>query len=168
MDISSISAALTSLNAAKDIAKALLELKSLGEVQSKVIDLQNQILAAQGSALEAQGEQFEVKKKLTELEQEIARLRAWEKERARYTLIELSPGVFVQSVKDDARENEPKHWLCCNCFNEGEKSILQFLYESGNSRRYKCHRCASEITVKNTNSSPSSPRSGTGGSWMTA
>jgi hypothetical protein len=119
--------------------------------------------------LDAQAEQFDLKKKIAELEQELGRFRLWETERARYALIELSPGVFVRSVKDDARGNEPQHWLCCNCFDEGKKSILQFAYGAGERKGYTCHRCNSTIITRQ--HSPSGPAGSTArgpGSWMTS
>ena len=53
VDIASISAAVTGLKTATDIAKGIAELGSVAEVQSKVIELQTVILAAQSSAMAA-------------------------------------------------------------------------------------------------------------------
>ncbi len=170
MDIGSISVALSSLKAARDISQAMLELKSTADIQLKVIELQGQILTAQNSALNAQSEQYELKKKLSEAEAELVRLLQWETEKQRYSLLEISPGVFSYGLKEESRGTEPGHWLCANCFNKGAKSILQFTSETstGKLKRYKCHNCNSEIMIANANWSPppSSPRRGGPQGWM--
>ena len=74
MDISAISAAVTSLKTAKDIAQGLLALKSLSEVQGKVIELQSAILDAQGKALDAQAGLVELQDQLKAANQRIAEL----------------------------------------------------------------------------------------------
>lgn len=144
----------------------MLELKSLSDVQTKVLDLQGQILAAQGSALDAQAEHLDLKNKLAELEQLLRQLRYWEEEKLRYSLSEVSPGVFVRAVKDEFRDGDPLHWLCCNCFDRGEKAILQFAFEGNSARVYKCHRCESEIAVNSNRVLP--PSRSTGDSWKTS
>lgn len=57
MDMGLIAGTITSLRFAGDIAKSFLSLKSMSEVQSKVIELQNAILSAQGNAMEANSQQ---------------------------------------------------------------------------------------------------------------
>lgn len=165
MDIGSIGAAINSLKAAKDIAQAMLELKVSADVQAKVIELQNRILEAQSRALDGQTEHFELSKKLAEVEAELARLKAWHDEQSRYALREVSPSVFVREILESMRNGEPQHWLCCNCFDKGEKSILQFAFDSGPAKSYKCHRCGSEIRVENSGWRPPN-RGNRGGSWM--
>uniref|UniRef100_UPI001CA9182A hypothetical protein n=1 Tax=Pseudomonas viridiflava TaxID=33069 RepID=UPI001CA9182A len=56
MDISTVSAAVSSLKIAKDIAQGMLHLSNMAEVQSKVIALLSAILDAQGKALDAQAD----------------------------------------------------------------------------------------------------------------
>src|SRR5215467_12644303 len=71
MDIASITATLASLKAAKEIGQGLLELKSVTDIQTKVIELQNLILAAQSSALDARGECIDLVEKNAELQQKL-------------------------------------------------------------------------------------------------
>ena len=82
MNIGSISATITGLKGAQDIAQAMLALKSISEIQGKVIDLQTQILSAQSSARDAQSEQFELRRKLDEFEKEISDLKGWTEQRS--------------------------------------------------------------------------------------
>ena len=74
MDIGTISAAVSSLKAAKDIAQSMLHLSNMAEVQSKVIELQSVILDAQGKALDAQADLVSINQQLENAKNEIAAL----------------------------------------------------------------------------------------------
>jgi len=74
MDIATISAAVSSLKAAKDIAKSMLHLSNMAEVQGKVIELQSAILDAQGKALDAQAELVSLNQQLAEANDKVAAL----------------------------------------------------------------------------------------------
>ncbi len=60
MDLGSISAAITGLKTATDIAKHLNQIDRGVEVNSKVIELQQVILSLQGNLLQFQGEYAEL------------------------------------------------------------------------------------------------------------
>jgi Zn finger protein HypA/HybF involved in hydrogenase expression len=140
-DMGSISAAISSLKTAADLAKGFFDLKEAAAVQGKVIELQRVILNAQSSALEGQSDQQKLHDRIRELETELAKLEGWEKEKGRYVLRKLPPGVYVYSLKKEAADREPPHHLCAKCFNNGKKAILQ---ESGIDYM-KCHECGSEF-----------------------
>ncbi|WP_369941699.1 hypothetical protein [Xanthomonas medicagonis] len=76
MDISTISAAVSSLKVAKDIAQGMLHLSNIAEVQSKVIELQSAILDAQGKALDAQADLVSISQELAAAKSEIAALNS--------------------------------------------------------------------------------------------
>jgi hypothetical protein len=140
-DMSSIAAAIGSLKTAADITKGFLDLKEAAAVQGKIIELQGIILSAQSSALAGQSEQLTLLERIRELEGKLAKLEAGEKEKERYELKKLPPGVYVYSLKQDMARGEPAHRLCAKCFQNGKKAILQ---ESG-SDYMKCHECGSEF-----------------------
>lgn len=146
--ITSISTAVSSLKAVKDIAQGMIELKSLADVQTKVIELQNQILLAQSSALDAKAEYSALLDRVETLQKEIARLKAWEQERANYVLKEVSQGNFAYVLKDDTKTEEPQHWLCCQCFNDGYKSVIQFSGHKEFHKVFLCNRCKSTLLVR--------------------
>jgi rubrerythrin len=148
MDIGSITSAINSLKVAKDIAQALLELKSLGDVQAKVIDLQAQILSAQSSALDAQSEQFELRKRIAEIEKQLSELQVLAAERQRYELKVVAPERYAYVLKAEHRGAEPEHWLCANCFDRGEKSIMQLGPHSQYGKQYQCPRCNHTIAIE--------------------
>ncbi len=145
MDMTSISAALSGLKNLKELVQDLLKLKFSAEVQVKVIELQSQILSAQSSALDAQAEQAENEKQLESLNRELTRLKAWEEERAHYVLKEVGTGAFAYVQKEGLGSDEPNHWLCCQCYQDGFKSILQYAGYNKGHRVYLCNRCKSSV-----------------------
>lgn len=124
VDIPSISAAIMGLRTAAEIARAMKSLHDLADVQSKVIDLQSAILDAQTSALAAQSDQFTMMQRLRELEEEVRQVRAWEETKQRYKLITPWPGCHVYALKAVHMNNDPPHWICPQCYEDGKKSLL--------------------------------------------
>ncbi len=146
--ITSISAAINSLKAMKDIVQGMIEIKSLTDVQTKIIELQNQILLAQGNALDAKAEYSTLLDQVEALQKELARLKAWEQERTNYVLKEVSQGNFAYVLKDGTKTEEPKHWLCCQCFNDGYKSVVQFSGHKEFHKVFLCNRCKSTLLTR--------------------
>ena len=145
MDLALIQGAIGSLQAAGTIAKGLLNLKSLADVQGKVIELQSAILAAQRSALSAQAEQSAMIQQVANLEKEVARMKAWEETKQRYQLISAWDGGFVYALKQPLGEaTEPPHWICAKCYEDGRKSVLQSSYNFGavGDTEYICPACS--------------------------
>lgn len=144
---SEISTIMTSLRSAKDILEAMSNLRDAATLQSKVVELQGKILDAQGAAFSAQDARTALVQRVGELESEVARLEAWEREKQRYDLTEIRPGVFAYAVKDGMRGPEPAHHVCARCYEDGKKSILQMERRAGAVDVMVCHRCGSELTV---------------------
>lgn len=126
VDIQSISAALSSLKAAGEIASALKDVRDATLVQGKVFDLQREILAAQQAAIGAQLGQTELLERIRQLEREKAELDGWQHEKDRYHLVDFGSGTFAYAVKEECRNGEPPHKLCPACFQKKQKSILQY------------------------------------------
>ena len=139
--------AILSLKTASDIAKGFLHLKSLAEVQGKVIDLQEAILSAQSSALAAQSEQFTMIEHVRDLEEEIARMKAWEGEKQRYQLMHPWKGVafVVYALKESSKGSEPPHWICTKCYDDGRRTILQSNFNRNGFWLLVCPTCKAEI-----------------------
>jgi len=66
---------MSSLGAASNIAKSMLELRDFQQLNSKVIELQQVIISAQQQVLSGQGEQTTLAAKIQELENECVRLK---------------------------------------------------------------------------------------------
>ena len=144
-DIALIQSAITGLKTAGDIAKSFLELKSIADVQGKVIELQSAILAAQGSALAAQSDQSSMAQRIRELEEEVARVREWEEQKQRYTLHKFPSGAFAYGLKPESANGEPMHYVCAKCLNRGRKTILQESKSGDYGTAMACHECKVNI-----------------------
>lgn len=143
--ITEFSALLTSLKSAKDIAEAMVSLRDTAAFQGKVIEFQNAIMDAQERVLAAQNERSSLVEKVAQLEQEVARLKAWGSEKQNYHLQRVYPGSFAYALKPDAKSTEPPHWLCANCYGNGQKGILQSKGLRGRDQFWGCPICNNEI-----------------------
>jgi len=149
VDMMTLQGAITSLKTAADIAKGIFDLKSMADVQGKVIELQSTILTAQSSALAAQSEQSVMVQRIRDLEEEIAHIKAWEETKQRYQLISPWKGCHVYALKESSKGPEPPHWICTQCYEDGKKPIFQNAqrYEHRIFRTIKCSRCNLEIDI---------------------
>lgn len=153
-DLSAISALVSSFKAASDITRGFMDLKTMAEVQTKVIELQSVIMAAQGAAMSAHADLISAQQQIEALEKELASLRGWEAEKNRYRLTAIDKEVFAYVVKPEVQNGEPLHWLCANCFVQDQKSILQLISEGNGLRRYQCPRCKTELETGQWNPPP--------------
>jgi hypothetical protein len=144
-DMILIQDAIAGLNTAANIAKGFLKLKSLADVQGKVIELQSSILAAQSSALAAQSEQSSMLQTISRLKDEIARVKAWAETKQRYQLHSFYPGLFAYALKKESGTSEPPHWICEKCYEDGRKSILQRMEGLNRTWIYRCSSCMSDL-----------------------
>lgn len=163
VDMSSISAAVGSLKAATDIARGLIDIKTMEAVHGKVIELQETILAAQASALDAKAVQFSLLSKIHDLEKELEQIREWSEEKRRYILKDFGNETYAYELRDDDEHGEPPHKICPNCFQMGNKSVLQFEYRNVSQQdSFNCPRCSNKFTL-GTRIRSSSPRRDRGG-----
>lgn len=147
-DIALIQSAITGLKTAADIAKGILDLKTMAEVQGKIIELQAAILSAQSSALAAQSDQFAMVEEIRALKEEIARVKAWEEQKQRYALYEVRSNRFVYLLKESRKGTEPPHWICAKCYEDGRKSVLQFQGTYFvDTHCLTCHLCKNTIPM---------------------
>jgi hypothetical protein len=117
--------AMTSLNAAMNIAKAMISLRDAAAFQSNMIEFQGKIIEAQDGVFAANEERAALIEQVRQLEEKVARLEAWETTKQRYQLTDVGGGQFTYALKVEASTTEPPHQLCANCFDKGDKSILQ-------------------------------------------
>ncbi len=147
-------AGIASLKAAGDILKGLNAASTQAAINEAKISLQERVFEAREALAAAQNEQAAALARISELEQEIVRLKDWEAERERYELRDAGRGAFAYMQKSGVNTGEPPHWLCANCFNKRQKSLLQFRGQNqmpGGPRtetsRYGCDSCAGAIIV---------------------
>lgn len=150
--ITEISAAISGVKAAADLAKALNDTMSQAALNEVKIGLQEKILDAHGALLAAQAAEQESDRRIADLEQQINQFNAWDAGRDRYELTAVDSGAFAYTLKPGREEGEPPHWLCPTCFNRRIKSLFQFennLPREGRDwlARWKCHTCSSTLTL---------------------
>ena len=139
---------LSSLNAAKDIAQAMIGLRDSKAIESKLLEFQAELLKANGSALAAQQQQFALLETVRELKEEVARLKDWETEKERYDLQEIPSfhKPFAYALKPEMQGSEPPHYVCANCFYDGKVKILQ-PHAKGGAKFLICHECRAELLL---------------------
>jgi len=147
VDVSAIGAISASLNAAISIAKAMKDIHDASIVQSKVWELQGVIIETQQSVFAAQQERAALIERVGELEKLVTDLKNWEAEKQRYELKTLpNSGVMAYAPKAGMQGAEPLHYICANCYQDGQKSILQPETRSpGRSNVFICNRCSAEL-----------------------
>jgi hypothetical protein len=107
-DLSAFAAALSSLNAAKDIAQAMITLRDGAAFQAKLIEFQSKIIDANNAAFAAQDERASLLEQIRDLKEEVAKLVAWETEKKRYELKAVSSGALAYVLKENAEPAEPR------------------------------------------------------------
>jgi hypothetical protein len=145
--VAEVFAGLSALKSAFDIAKGLKEIDDATRRNAAIIELQETILTAQQS-------QSTLVKTVGDLEAEVASLKSWEADKARYELAELAPGIVVLAIKETMRNGEPFHRICANCASNGKKSYLQQHIRGASVDRYKCNSCGEDLTVDKGRSYP--------------
>jgi hypothetical protein len=148
MPVAEIGAAVTSLNATLNIAKAMIGLRDAEAFRAKSIELQQIILDALESGIEAREAYASQLNRVRTLETEIADLKAWDTEKQRYELKAVGLGTVAYVLKPDARGTEPPHWLCPNCFAQGKKAFFQNTMKKEMGRLlFQCIGCESQIPI---------------------
>lgn len=136
------------LKSAFDIAKEIKDLNDTTAIRGKIIEMQSLIMEAQSSAIGAREDHAAQLDRIRSLEEEVSRLKAWDGERNRYELKDIGGAMFVYMLKRSERGNEPPHWLCPNCFEDGKKSLFQ--RKSASLVTTDCPRCGTSIGPRNT------------------
>jgi hypothetical protein len=77
----------------------------------------------------------------------MAQLEAWETEKKRYQLTDYGRGTFAYALKPDAADGEPPHRVCANCYQHGQKSILQFSHSSDTRDHFECAACKNGVAL---------------------
>jgi len=145
VDMAAIAGFAASVRTAVEITKAMKDLHDANLLQTKTFELTREIMAAQSYAMEAVAAQSALLERVRELEEKIAKLETWDAEKKRYELKPLKEGVLVYALKAGMENGEHPHYICTNCYEDGQKSILQKEHHDvGRVVMHVCHRCDSE------------------------
>jgi hypothetical protein len=142
MPAAEISAALTGIRSALEIAKAMVNLRDAEAFRTKSIELQAVVLDTLEKAIAAREAQAVQHDRIRSLETEMAGLRNWDAEKQNYELKPCGIGVVAYMLKPGRRGSAPAHWLCPNCFANGRKSFLGSTgVSAGRAWIYRCPTC---------------------------
>lgn len=152
IESSAIVGMFSALKAAKEVVQNIIGLHDASLIQGKVVELNAKIIEAQESIFAVNNERTMLIQKVSEFEKRIIQLEAWETEKQKYELINISPTPqfgdesFVYLRKQDVDPAELSHKICANCYHRGQKSILQS-EEFGRSKFLVCQSCGSDICI---------------------
>ena len=125
----------------------------LGEMSGKVVEMNTLVIDIQAKALSLQDEVASQRQRIRELEEELVRAKDHREDLERYVKIEVGGEAFVYALKKGMEKAEPPHWLCCTCYEKGQKSTLQKwgtpMYYP-NDTAWDCPNCNHRIVVSKT------------------
>jgi hypothetical protein len=121
-----------------DSTTAIATLVGSSKGKAELTDLRDRLIAAQNGILEIQEQLAALITENDELKQQAVKRKAWETEKSNYQLEQIARGVYAYSRS--AQTSEPAHYLCCRCYDDGKKSILQFNHQSS-SPSANCSVC---------------------------
>jgi hypothetical protein len=147
--IAELASGFNSLKAAKDIIQALNGIQTAVQINDVKIALQGHILDAQQALFAAQQEQALSGATIAALQSEIAAMKNWEAEKARYQLEDTGQGSVAYHRRADAQPSEPDHWICPNCYGVGKKSMLKHeTLPVGRAETLVCHACGFDLVTR--------------------
>jgi hypothetical protein len=147
VDVAAITGAIGSLKTAGDLAYAMLTLHDAKALQTKTIELNGIILAAQRDAMAAHAAQLELVAEVGQLKKEVADLKDWKADKARYQLTDIGGGVVALAIKESERKGEPFHRICADCAARGEKFYLQPHASGPHYDEFRCSGCGFKIGI---------------------
>ena len=145
MAYADVAAALTSIKTASDLITLIYKSKVDRAITEKAQELNSQIILLQNVVFDLQTQNQSLLKETDDLKRQLAQMEQWQTEAARYELKELDAGVFVYALKPDLNTGEPVHWLCPNCYQQHQKSILQLRTKGQTSNMFLCPHCKTEL-----------------------
>ena len=142
-----IQLAYNSSKAAFDVAKGINSLSSEVEKNLAVVEIQRHVMEGNSNLMAAQQAHSDALKRIDALEKEVLHLKDWSGEKQNYVLKSIDPSGFAYVPKAGLENGQPPHWLCTNCFDQSEKSILQMKDAGGPMATYHCNRCSGQMMV---------------------
>lgn len=144
-----IAEAFSSLQAASQIVKAILDLRDADLIREKSRELSSLLISAQSETLGVQSQLASAIEEVRKLKDRVMQMEDWRIEKARYELKEVVPGRFAYAIRETERGMQPPHCICAQCYERGFKSILQSEYlAAGRVDLLSCPACKTEIVTK--------------------
>lgn len=143
-----LSALVSSIRVAYDLAKGIGSLKLETERNKAVADILRVLVSVEHDSIALKEKYDLMLEEKDALAEKLVKLEDWKLTEKRYELKQLHRGVFAYVLKEAAQAKEPIHWLCTNCWSQKKKSILQAKYDTETAARYVCLACPAEIHWK--------------------
>jgi len=134
VDMTTISAATTSLNFVKDASQVVLLSKVEFETQKRLAAGIEKLGSAQDVLYQLRDELFRLQEENAQLRRDLAARDEWEAQKARSTLTQTGGGALVY-----ASNGPPAHWACPVCFATKTVHILQDVHDQHGT--FYCPSC---------------------------
>ena len=122
-----IMAAIQGVRLIGEMAQKGHEVSNANQINSAIAETLSKLNAAWAAALEAQEQKAALAQRVGGLEKEVAQLKDWEREKERYALAEITPGIPTYVLQSEIERGTTTHRLCANCFDSRQqKAHLQF------------------------------------------
>lgn len=136
-----------SVKTAIDLAKTVKDVASDTNLKIETRDLYDSMISLQNIIFSLQSENQSLLNSKYELEKKLMEFEGWEKEKAKYKLIEIGKGVVTYAFDTSQDPSIPSHYICKNCYNDRTASILDPVYMHSEGSRYSCPRCKTEFST---------------------
>lgn len=125
MDISAITAAITGINGAVNLAKNAIGARDQQLLDKAETELTKQLLQVSQTALALVGENATLVQQNGKLEEENRKLKDFSGDLSNYELYRTAEGGLCYRAKPEVPEAQLAVHLCANCIAEGVKTFLQ-------------------------------------------
>lgn len=140
MDIASLTGAIQSLKAAKQLVGAAFDAKVDAEVKVKIGEAMERLGEAQEGMFELREDLHRLQNERDDLKKSLQALESWVTRSGSYSLAKTHGGAVVYQFT-----GEPLHYACPSCFNKHEIHPLQDNRTA--SGKYRCTGCGAEYPV---------------------
>ena len=146
VDLTDVAAAFSALNAAKEIGSAMIGLHDSKIASGKAGELNGKLIEAQQLIFSIDKDRTTLIETVRDLKEKIISLEAWNTEKEKYELTTLpNCSVLAYRRKEAVQPQEPVHYICARCYEDGQKSILQSEQRVPVATVFVCHRCGAEL-----------------------
>ncbi len=143
-------AIITSVENALDLARTIKDIVDDAKLKAKSIELYDAIISLQGNIFSMQAENHTLLQEKNALEAQLMDVKNWEKEKAKYELVEIGPGVHVFSFKKEDAPTKPSHYICPKCYYDDKQSILVAMSIRDDGSSYTCPNCQNKFYTNTT------------------
>lgn len=100
---------------------------------------------------QAKDAQAALQEALREQKERVRRVKQFAAQRKRYTLQQIGPQTYAYALNPEAAGDEPPHYCCPRCFEEGIRAILQKARDDYRTTWLKCLHCGAEFAIPRDN-----------------